>query len=278
MRQKRVPMLRSGEVPAPYWGARAFGLESCGLFSQLDESGRRLALHYASQGLLQETRMIEEMGCGFAGKMSTLVESREEKILYGVLAGEEAAHYYSISTFCEAETEKSEFAQAVEVLAASVDPFVLVFAMQVVLEGWAVIYYKGLMDSCDQPELQQALAMIVRDEVRHHATGLSVHRARKFSAQARVAAEDVLARLLRMFQIGPENIVRSIERVAGHLSMVQRARVFAELGSESQSHAKLSKIRSLMIQSGESGIVERLENLGCFRPFSPQECAEALSS
>jgi hypothetical protein len=77
-----------------------------------------------------------------------------------------------------------------------------------------------------------------------------------------------------MVQTGPQMVVSEVERVKGHLSKAQKARLFAELDGERQAIKKIKTLRSLLQTADFAGeISARLEGLGLYEPLSAEACA-----
>ena len=82
---------------------------------------------------------------------------------------------------------------------------------------------------------------------------------------------DVLVRLFRMVQAGPQRIVACLEEMVGPLSRAERIEAFSELDAKTQTGRRLDALRALMAASGP--ILDAVERYRVLRPFSPAECA-----
>ncbi len=117
---------------------------------------------------------------------------------------------------------------------------------------------------------------IIRDEGRHHASGLTLFNGKQHSADMLKRLSDLLAQLLLMVQAGPQMVVSQIERVKGHLSQAQKTRTFAELDCEAGTMSKIKTLKSLIKTTAGAGVIlSELERKGSFRAYTASECAAA---
>ena len=92
------------------------------------------------------------------------------------------------------------------------DKPVLTCIVQVVLEGWGISHYHALMRNCLDGDLRATFEKIIKDEARHHASGVILFNEQQPTANQQTAIIDTLRRLLLMVQIGPQAVVAQIER------------------------------------------------------------------
>lgn len=276
-RRRGVDDARDLDAGHAHWRAAYYGLDRVRLFAAARPEERRAVLEACGRGLLEEAYFIEKCGIGYAAKMVLLAESSCERQLYGLIAGDEAAHLAAIGRFVEPAGEAARdnpFLALLEELVEEGDRASLQLIVQVVLEGWGLDHYRGLRDACDSHPLRVALSVILADEATHHGSGVAFAREGAMSAAARDYATDVMVRFLAMVQVGPVGVAGALERELGGLTAAQRGEVMRELGGEEHAAVRLDKLRALMGKAdGAHPVLDRLDALGCFRPHAIREAA-----
>lgn len=288
----------------PYWDATHFGLERVAIFQDASEEEQQAIAQIASQGLLTEAYFVEKAGMGYMAKMLLLAETLEERMLYSLFAAEEATHLAHIRGFFAPQdgpptppslggTRSDLFSPqywgdggALKEPIGTDDPFlrflsdlletedkaILLFIIQVVLEGWGLSHYRSLAKGCCDLELGQLFEQFLQAEARHHGSGLMLFNQISLSTQSQSAIVEALTLFLRMVQVGPQRVLGAIAQVKGDLSRSQKVQVLQELETEIQSGARLSYLRSLMQKTTAHSIVQELEERGSFQPFPAEKC------
>ncbi|MGJ3247164.1 MAG: ferritin-like domain-containing protein [Elainellaceae cyanobacterium] len=263
------------EARLPYWDATYFGLDRVQLFQDSTPAEQQAILHRASQALIQETYCIEKAGMGYMSRMALLAETLEERMLYTLFAAEETTHFVQICPFLDHEPDAiaNPFLQLLSTVVECNDQALLVFVIQVVLEGWGLTHYRFLANDCLNHELRQRFHGFLRDESRHHGTGVTLFNQRHLTDSSRADIVDVLVQFLQMVQVGPQAVVEAIAQVKGHLSRTQRIQILSELDTETHSGGRLRLLRSLMQKGEGRAIAQRLDQLNVFQPLSAHQCA-----
>lgn len=285
---KIEPILRAslGEIaraamPLPphlarVWEPTQFSLEKASIYNDASEDDRRAMLALCARDVLEEAYFIEKSGLAYTGKMILVSETTEERMLYALFGADEATHLSAISAWLpDSKPTRADgpfLALLAEVIEAG-ERDTLVFVIQVVLEGWGITHYGDIARACKSDGLRRALLEIVKDEARHHGSGLQLFASRPCAPRAKDEIVEVLVRFLAMVQAGPQGVLSAIARVSGDLTQAQRRRTFEELGGESHSAIRLELLKRLMEKAGATDIVAALESKGAFRPFSAQEAA-----
>ena len=259
-----------------FWPAGYFHLDQVSLYRQASEDERQAIVQRCSQNVLAESYYIERCGMYFAAKMGLLAETTQERMLYSLFNADEATHFSWIKNFvtdeAAAEYLHNPFIQVLDELLQREDRTTLTYLVQIILEGWGLQHYRALAKDCLDEKLRLVLATILKDEARHHGSGLILFHEQ---APAQLAAiVEALGRFFRLVQTGPQMVVSAIERVKGHLTKAQKARLFVELDGERQTMTKINTLRSL-VQTADFGaaISARLERQGLYKPLSAQACA-----
>lgn len=265
----------SEEIGDRYWDAEYFGLNKVKVFRESSEEEQAAIAFICSYGLLEEAYFVEKAGVGYMAKMVMLAETTEERMLYGLFAADEATHLAQISRFLpqkQAIATDDAFLCFLADLVETKDKSVLLFVLQVVLEGWGLSHYRAIAQDCLHSGLAKIFQSFLQDEARHHSTGVMLFDRRSLSVSSQAAIVEALTLFLRMVQLGPQRVVGAIAQVKGHLSRQQKVRIFEELNTETHSGTRLAKLRSLMRSDAASNLLQELEERGAFVPFSAEQC------
>lgn len=280
--RSRAPLEReNGGGSQACWPAKHFNLDQVALFRDGSEEEKAKILEGCGQDVLEEAYCIEKYGMHFAARMSLLSESSQEQMLYCLFASDEALHFSWISGYVSAdrvaEVFENPFIKLLNEILQSAEKLNLTYLVQVILEGWGISHYHTLKD-CNDAGLNRVFDRIIKDEARHHATGLILFNEQKPSAIQIKTVVEMMSRLLFLVQAGPQSVVSRIERVKGHLSRAQKITVFEELQCESETARKLGTLKGLVRSAGSGEeIFEKLDRLGAFKAYSAFECAELSS-
>jgi hypothetical protein len=256
------------------WEADFFNLERVNLFREASLEHKKTILHLCDRGLLEEAYFIEKAGMGYMAKMVLLAETTEERMLYSLFAADEALHFSQIKgLFVEEPIASNDpFLNLLADVVAGEDKTLLLFVLQVILEGWGLSHYRHLAKGCRHLELRQLFQGFVRAEAQHHATGVSLFQQTQMSSASQIAAIEILKTFLQMIRVGPQQIVAAIAQTIGSLSRSQQIRILEELDTETHSGTRLKVLRSLMQTAGAKAIVEELDRYQLFQPLPAHQC------
>ncbi|MBE9029683.1 ferritin-like domain-containing protein [filamentous cyanobacterium LEGE 11480] len=257
------------------WTASYFDLDRVDLFTQATDPQQQQILQIVNRNLLEEAYFVEKAGMGYMANMVQVAETLEERMLYSLFCADESRHLSQIRGFLMDEPEKTQdpFFQLLAELAESGDRSVLLFVIQVVLEGWGLSHYRRLAKHCAVPELASLLLGFLQEESRHHATGVTLFQEMTVSPVAMDAVTEILTRFLQMVQVGPQAVVAAIAQTLGHLSMSQKVTVFEQLDTQVHSAGRLAVLQNLMQTGGGGAIIARLHEKGAFEPLPATICA-----
>ncbi len=257
-----------------YWDATHFGLERVTIFQDASREEQQAIAQVASQGLLTEAYFVEKAGMGYMSKMALLAESLEERMLYALFAADETTHLAQIRSFLPEEPVGTQdpFLRFLGDVVTTDDKAVLLFMIQVVLEGWGISHYHSLAKGCRSPQLSQLFEQFLQAEARHHGTGVTLFNQQPLSTQSRGVLTEALTLFLRMVQVGPQRVLSAIAQVKGDLSRSQQIQILQELETETQSGTRLNYLRSLMQKTKAQNIIQELEERGSFQAFSAERC------
>jgi hypothetical protein len=258
-----------------YWNATHFGLHKVKLFRDCSQVEQAEILQIANLGLLEEAYFIEKAGVGYMAKMVMLAETIEERMLYALFSADEASHLAQISRFLPQQQQvktDDAFLNLLGDLVENSDKTVILFVLQVVLEGWGLSHYRHLGKTCQDAELARVLTSFLQDESRHHATGVTLFQQKLLSAASRATISEILALFLQMIQVGPQRVVAAVEQVLGHLSRPQKIQLFEELDTQTHSGTRLAQLRCLICKEATGIIIQDLDERGAFQPFTAEQC------
>ncbi|WP_445630152.1 ferritin-like domain-containing protein [Nostoc sp. DSM 114167] len=258
-----------------YWDADFFNLHQVKIFQESNITEQSAILGLANRSLLEESYFIEKAGVGYMAKMVLLAETVEERMLYGLFTADEATHLHQISHFLpamEVTNTDDPFLHLLSEVVESADKTVLLFVLQIVLEGWGLSHYRRLAKECRYPVLAELFSSFLQSESRHHATGTTLFNQITVSAFSQTTILDVLVQFLFMVQVGPQSVLTAIEQVKGHLTRSQKIQVLEELDTQTHSGTRLQILRSLMGIKSAQSILQILEERGAFQPFPAYLC------
>lgn len=262
------------------WTAEYFGLHQVRLFQETTAEKQREILAGCARNLLNEAYFIEKSGTAYCAKMILLAEETEVRQVYGLIAADEATHLQWVRPFV-AESDRGQprgpLLKFLTDLIEQCDMNTLAFLVQIILEGWGLSHYRSLSQHCRHPTLRDIFHAIYKDEALHHHTGEVVFDPTLVSSTAqRSLIQDSLRTYTEMVRVGPQGLVTVVDQVLGGLSHHEKAVVFAQLETESQSQQKLRLLRQLMLGPGRESYVADLDEKGAFIPYSPETCAAVL--
>lgn len=269
-----LPERRGPVAPGNYWDADFFQLFQVPLFQSAPPVEQAAILQLANRGLLTEAYAIEQAGVGYMAKMVLLADCLEERSLYGLFTADETIHLNLLTPFLPepAPAVADPFLGLLAEVVETADKTVLLFVIQVVLEGWGLSHYRHLARGCQHPGLAALLTSFVQAEARHHGTGATLFNQRAVTPANRAAIVEVLATFLKMVQVGPQRLLAEIEQVRGHLSRGQKIQILTELDTLTHSGSRLHLLRSLMRGETAGAIVQALEDRGMFQPLPAEQC------
>ncbi len=270
--QSKIEKIKFSSTDLIYWNAEHFDLHKVDIFTASTLEEQTKILHLCNQTLLEEAYFIEKAGIGYMSKMVMLAETTEERMLYALFSADEVTHLALISSFLpnpELVCTNNPFLHLLADVAETPDKAVLIFVLQVILEGWGLTHYRNLAKNCTNTELKAVLQSFLEDESRHHATGVRLCEQVSIEHQSRKTIIEILASFLQMVQVGPQGVVKAVEQVLGSLSRQQKITLFQQLGAEYHSSSRLNLLRSLMTNPQTLSIVQELDARNAFTPLPP---------
>ncbi len=274
--------LRSeAQTANPYWGGDLFGLNKISAFNESSEENKRDILLDISQSFLEEALQVEKRGFDFASKMILIEDSEEVKQAYGLILTDEVEHYFELKRFLhkkESDENAKPFIRLLKDIVSTSDSYLMVFFLQVVLEGWGMTYYRDLLCYCRDDDLKALWKRILQDEARHHATGLTHYKLHQGHKRDVDAMMELLTTFLSMVQLGPQTCVGTLARHHGSLTKKQLITAFEECEGVLSAQKTLEGVKRLLSHDLDGTLLYGLEARGLFRAHSAQECAKVCLS
>ncbi len=262
--------------PVSPWAADWWGLDRSDLFLKLDPATRSDALAACNRGLLNEAYFIEKSGIAYCAKMMLLAETTDVAQLYAHIAADEATHLAWIEPRIAAADKTRPTGPFLEFLSELIEeyrPEMLVYLVQVILEGWGLDHYKRLMKNCRDPVLTDVFRHILKDEALHHRSGSLLFDAGRFSEQDFAILADAMKRYADLVRVGPLAAVAALEQAAGGMSLEDVVASLTALDHAAESRRKLELLESLMSQPGMEPVVSAMREADYFTPYRIEDAA-----
>ncbi len=262
---------------SPRWTADHFRLNQVQCFREATAEQRAATVERLSRELLEEALFIEQSGMAFASRMALLAETHEERMLYCLFASDEATHFHwvrsALGPEATAAAKPNAFHDLLVDIIGNQPRETMVYVIQVLLEGWGLEHYRRLLRGCTSPWFREALDQILKDESRHHGSGVVMCRERSLGAGDRQALLPILDRFFSMVRVGPRGVVQALEESLGGFSRDQRIKVYAQLESQLHTTNQLASLKRLMQQEGFEPLVDSLAAHHTFEPYPVEMCA-----
>ncbi len=283
LKRNHIPFPPSSASPMPqplyFWPDEHFNLHRSSIFRQATLSQQEEILILCSRHILQEAYSIEKLGLAFCAKMILSADTTEEAQTYSLIAADEATHLDLITTYTSPEDRSaipSAFIRFISSLIEQCPKNLLVFLVQIILEGWGVRHYGSIAATCRHLPLRKIFNLILRDEALHYRTGQVLFNPQKHSATEQSFMTDCLHRYFEFVQVGPQAVARVVDHVLGGMTWEQKIRLFTELESERISKNNIDLLQSFITQSGIALDGKSFKSGSAPSPYTPAQCAATL--
>jgi hypothetical protein len=138
------------------------------------------------------------------------------------------------------------------------------YIIQVLLEGFGMAHYGGLRQDCLYAPLQSAYDRILKDEARHHGTGIILSKQNALNA----IEKDQIFEYTREFILSLQSaqwILSTIEEVGGELSTNEKKQFYNETSQEQVLSGRLVKLREMLQKVDDYDLVSRLDKDHVFK-------------
>ncbi len=258
------------------WSDEWWGFHTSVVYTKLSNEQQRRLLERCNQSLLNEAYFIEKSGLAYCAKMVLTAECTDKAQLYSFIGADEAKHLAWIEPYLDAQEKQlpsGHFLLFLSKLIEEFSPALLVYLVQIILEGWGLDHYNRLSKSCAQPQLSKIFSSILKDEALHHKSGNLLFDSTVFSVADFSLISDALQGYTQMVRVGPQAAVAAIDQISGGLSLEDVEEVLVALRHEEETVRKLMLLKQLMLQPGVEDLVEKLNAAGSFAPMSSREAA-----
>jgi hypothetical protein len=264
---------------ASLWSAEWWGLNTSKTFNALEAECQTATLDACNRTILNEAYFIEKSGLAYTAKMVLLAESTDIAQLYALIGADEARHLAWLEPYVADEDKTRPYGQFLAFLSRLIEeapPRVLVYLVQIILEGWGLDHYKRLAAGCQNPRLGETFLNILKDEALHHKSGSLLFKANELKPEHWELIRNALKSYATMVRVGRWAVIEAMEQVLSSLSVQAVEEVLIALKHSEECTRKLQLLKTLMRQPGVEALVDELERDGFFLPLPPQAAAEAF--
>lgn len=275
-----IPGCKARSIRGNIWNEHFFGLGHVEAFQTLTKEQKSDVLSRCDRGILKEIQIIELAGTLFAAKMSITSETLEERELYNMFAADETRHLRIISQFVGepvfGDAVGNSFGEFLARIIQTEERSVLVYIIQVILEGWGIRYYTQLAKHAQDSDLCERLKEIVFDEGKHHGCGLLLFEEKKLTPNQFQRCLDLMLEFTAMVKAGPVRVVANLANVAEGLTSIQLQRVLQQMQFDEKIATDLQTLKHLMLKAGALSFCSALDARGAFQVPTLEQCTRQM--
>ncbi len=255
-------------VPKVLWGAERYGLQNTKAFNALSESKKLAYLERMTELNLALSAFIETSGHNYGAKMILLSETLEEKSTYALFASDEAVHLREFQNFMNFDYNlQSHFHPMLKPLAEVIrdgSKTSLVFVIQVLLEGFGMGHYNGLKETCLFDPLKATYDQILKDEARHHGTGIILAKEETPSKEDEEQIFEYTRDFINAMQ-SAHWLSQVFSDVGEELSKAQQSQLWSDLNFEKILQQRILKLKDMLSKVDSFNLIDRLEKSNVFK-------------
>jgi hypothetical protein len=244
------------------WPATRFSLQHSRFWRKLDPETQKNILILLSQRNLASSWWIENSGRSYGAKMILLAQSEEERSLHCLFTAEETIHMKEFENFMNFnlnwELHSHPMLNPLERVIKEGDRETLLLIVQVLLEGFGLAHYQGLSEDCLSPELKSAYSEILKDEARHHGTGIIFAQEMKPSPNSLDHMFEFSREFIHSF-MNVTWIQTALETYTSPLSTKELHDLKEDLQTEKVNHTRCQRFKDMIQKVDHFGLVKRLE-------------------
>ena len=276
--RQKMPYAPEGkDAKTAYWNGAFFGLEKSRLFRRLNQVQQDLVVASCSQTALEEAFYIEKSGMTYAAKMALLADTHDKRALYSLFAADEARHLYAVQSFLHAQPApyvRQPFLMILDDLVHEGSLNVLVYMVQVILEGWGLYHYRRLASDCLDESLAQIFRVIISDEAKHHGSGLVILPSQQWTDLDSKICWPSLEAFMELVRVGPLGLLASIEAVVGPLNRADKITLFDDLESSAAIQRSIGLVGSFVLEHcPDPTLKAKISDSTFMQPYSAEEFA-----
>jgi rubrerythrin len=172
---------------------------------------------------------------------------------------------------------KNSFLVFLEDLIRNESRISLILLIQVILEGWGIVYYSKLANYALQPEVRDTLKQIVADESSHHGSGITLFKDAQLKEEDELRIAPKIIELLSMLRCGPLGVLSSLYHEMGGMNKTQIKTYLQETGADQKINEDLLLMKQLLTKASAQHIVKAVEEKGLWETPTLDECAQNLA-
>ena len=253
-------------TPEILWAAERYNLHKSRYYQKLSTDKKQNYLLRMTELNMALSIWIEKSGHLYGAKMILLSESQQEKSLYSLFAAEEAIHQREFSNFL---TFRPDWATHNHPMLIPLGNAIregsretLIFIVQVLLEGFGMSHYAGLMEDCLHQPLKNTYARILKDEARHHGAGLIL--ANDPTNQIKLEGEsfEQIFEYTRQFISALQSahwLKQSFNDVNCPMSATEESLFWEEIDQDKTLAYRRQKLKEMIAKTGQSKLLSALE-------------------
>jgi CheY-specific phosphatase CheX len=230
------------------WRAEWWGLEASKTFSILKPQLQKSVLEACNRTVLNEAYFIEKSGLAYTSKMVLLAESTDVAQLYALIGADEARHLAWLELYVADEDKTRPNGQFLAFLSSLIEeapPRLLVYLVQIILEGWGLDHYKRLADGCQNTHLTEVLLNILKDEALHHKSGSLLFKPTELQPEDWELIRSALISYASMVRVGCWTVIQAMEKVLDALSVQEEEDVLIARKHSEECFRKLQLLKKL---------------------------------
>jgi len=250
-----------------YWNASHYNLNKSKLYNSLSEEQQLEIVLRLNCWSLELIYFIEKFGLNYGAKMILNAESNEEKSLYSLFAADEVRHRTLMEPFLingkPNDISIHPLLNALSICLKEGSKETMTFTIQVILEGFGLMHYNSLMNSCANQDLAGVFQSILKDEVNHHGMGVALTKSSDLNDKQTQEVAEMTSLFVRSL-IDAQWVTKSISETCGGLTKSQLDDFKIETEWQQSQAFKISKISQLIKKTGSTKVFETLENKKAF--------------
>jgi hypothetical protein len=264
------------------WDADFFNLSGVRLFQGMTPEQKEKIINKCCRSILKEIQLIELAGTSYTAKMALLAETVEQRELYSLFSGDEARHLQMISRFidkpCATDTVGNSFGSFLGNLIQNEGRDVLIFLIQVILEGWGIHYYTHLVKNSKVESLSTCLKLIISDEGKHHGSGLLLFDENTIGLENENRIEQLMLQFMMMVKAGPVGVVCALAEHCQNLTVEDIVNVLEEMNFLKKVSKDVEQIKSLILKAEAKRLFNKLDEMNVFCLPTAQQCAQQIAT
>ena len=239
------------DVPNILWPKERYQLEKSDHFLKIEPEIQNKILQHITELNLSLSSYIETSGHNYGAKMILMADTIEEKSLYALFTAEEAIHLKEFQNFMNFKPNPEiHWHPMLNPLASAIkdgEKNTCLYIIQVLLEGFGMAHYTGLKNDCLFDPLKQTYDRILKDEARHHGTGLILSKESQLSKYEK----EQIFEYTREFISGLQEanwIINTIEKFGNPMSTKELQKFNEQTNKSDILNLRLQKLKEMLLK------------------------------